>query len=232
MKILGVIAARGGSKGIPHKNIKEFGGKPLIAWTIEAALKSESVDQVVVTTDDAHIALIACEYGAQVPFLRPKELAQDNSAVIPSVLHAAEAFPDHDWSLLLQPTSPLRTECDIDGLVEECKEAKAPAAVAVTVSTQPPEWTFTRSNDGFFEVKAEQEVAKQRQEFSPRYTLKAGGMYLADLAWLKCHHTYVTSDTYMYVMPEERSVDIDTAHDWKVAEALLAYELGRSDDRL
>src|SRR5690349_11475180 len=112
MPVLGLIPARGGSKGIPRKNIKPIAGKPLIAWTIEAALAARGLDGVVVTTEDPEIAEVARAYGAEVPFLRPMELAADETPGIDPVLHALDMLPGFDAVLLLQPTSPLRTAAD------------------------------------------------------------------------------------------------------------------------
>ena len=117
MKVLGLIPARGKSKGIPRKNIKNLCGKPLIAWTIEESLKSKKLDNVVVSTDDEEIADIAQKYGADVPFMRPAELAGDSTSGIDTVLHAIDELPDFDSVLLLQPTSPLRTSTDIDSII-------------------------------------------------------------------------------------------------------------------
>ena len=113
-RTLALIPARGGSKGIPRKNIRLIAGKPLIAWTIEAALRSSLLDAVMVTTDDPEIAEVASRAGAQVPFLRPAALAQDDTPGIAPVLHALDMLPGYDAVLLLQPTSPLRNTADID----------------------------------------------------------------------------------------------------------------------
>ena len=131
MSVLGLILARGGSKGIARKNIKNLCGKPLIAWSIEIAQNADSVEKVVVSTDDEEIAEIAQKYGAEVPFLRPAELAQDDTPSMAPVLHALEQLPKFEMILLLQPTSPLRTTTDIEGIFTMCQERKAPAVVSI-----------------------------------------------------------------------------------------------------
>jgi CMP-N,N'-diacetyllegionaminic acid synthase len=128
MRLLALIPARGGSKGIPRKNIKPLCGKPLIGWSIDAAKKSVFIDQVFVSTEDEEVAAIASDLGAGVPFMRPKELAADDTPGIAPVMHAIDNLPEFDWVLLLQPTSPLRTAEDIDGIVRFCIENDAPSA--------------------------------------------------------------------------------------------------------
>jgi N-acylneuraminate cytidylyltransferase len=129
MKLLALIPARGGSKGVPRKNIKLLNGKPLVAWTIDAAKQATCINKIVVTTEDKEIAAIAQQLGAEVPFMRPAELAADDTPGIAPVLHAIELLPEFDWVLLLQPTSPLRSVIDIEGIVNLCLERAAPAAV-------------------------------------------------------------------------------------------------------
>lgn len=117
-KILAIIPARGGSKGVPRKNIRDLAGKPLIAWTIEEAKKSKYITRLILSSEDEEIIEAAKKYGCEVPFVRPIELAQDNTPGIEPVLHAIEKCPGYDYVLLLQPTSPLRTVEDIDGCIE------------------------------------------------------------------------------------------------------------------
>ena len=127
-KFLAVIPARGGSKGVPRKNIKMLAGKPLIAWTIDEAKKSKFIDTCIVSTEDEEIKKVAENCGGCVPFLRPAELAQDSTPGIEVILHAMEKFPDYDYIVLLQPTSPLRLVEDIDGAIEFCIKQKSNSA--------------------------------------------------------------------------------------------------------
>ena len=131
MSVLAIISARGGSKGIPRKNIKPLAGKPLISWTIDVAKQATCIDRLVVSTDDEEIASVARDLGVDVPFMRPAELAADETPGMAPVLHAISQLPDYEWVLLLQPTSPLRSAEDIDGIWQFCQEQGAPSAVSV-----------------------------------------------------------------------------------------------------
>lgn len=118
-KILAIIPARGGSKGLPRKNIRELAGKPLIAWTIEAGRKSKYIDRLIVSSEDFEIIEVAKKYGAEIPFVRPKHLAEDESLGLDPVFHALRELPGYDIVVLLQPTSPLRLTEDIDACIEQ-----------------------------------------------------------------------------------------------------------------
>ena len=230
-KIVALITARGGSKGIPQKNIKPLAGKPLIAWTIEAALKSRYIDQVLVSTDDPQIAQVAVDCGAEVPFLRPSELAQDTSSHISVVLHAIawleeneQTFPD--YLLLLQPTSPLRTSDDIDRAVELALSRDARAVVSVTEMSPHPYLSKPLQADGtlgeFFSVQMDY---LRRQDLPPAYALN-GAVYLNKIISLKEDRTFLPAGTLAYVMPAERSMDIDTTWDFYLANLILGEKLG------
>jgi len=197
-------------------------GKPLIAWTIESARQSGAVQDIIVSTDDEETAEIARAWGAWVPFLRPAEIARDDTPGVMTTLHAAELLPEYDWLLLAQPTSPLRGIQDFSQIVEECLLAKARAAVSVAPAVDQPEWTFPRSRDGYFELSPDVSVITRRQDLPARFSVKGGGLYLSERDWLLFHRTYITSETYMYVMPPERGLDIDSSFDWRVAEALMS----------
>ena len=147
MTLLALIPARGGSKGIKRKNIKLFCGKPLLEWTVQAALSSPSVDKVVVSTDDLEIADLAANLGAEVPFLRPSELAMDSSPGIAPVLHSLEVLPSITDIILLQPTSPFRTVDDIEGIIEFREKYHRDAAVSVCSSIKHPTWMFYMKAD-------------------------------------------------------------------------------------
>ena len=148
MSLLALIPARGGSKGISCKNIREFCGKPLIVWSIEAAQNSVSVDKIVVSTEDEEIADIARFFGADVPFLRPKELAHDDTPGIAPVLHALEKLPGFDQILQMHANSPLRTADDIDEIVNKCQEHQTPAAISICESPRHPNWMWNCDEDG------------------------------------------------------------------------------------
>ena len=218
--LLTLIPARGGSKGIPRKNIQELCGKPLIAWSIEAAQKSKYIDRIIISTDDQEIADVARSYGAEVPFLRPVEIAQDDTLGISPVIHALEQFPKFEQVLLLQPTSPLRTTDDIDGIVKMFQESQAPAAVSICETSKHPNWMFSCDKDGTLKPFTAKPIATRRQELPKVYHLN-GALYLAKSEWLRKTHTFLSPETLGYVMPPERSADIDTLLDWEWVELLI-----------
>ena len=221
MKILAIIPARGGSKGIPRKNIKPLAGKPLIAWTIETALQAQGIDRVIVSTEDEEIALVAKKFGAEVPFMRPLDLAQDDTPGIAPVLHAIEQLSDYDWVLLLQPTSPLRSTEDIEGIIQICRDEGAPSAVSVTQASKHPFWMYQRDDRNRLQplIPNRPEVTR-RQDLTAAYALN-GALYLARIDWLIQNQGFIGSETLGYVMPEERSVDLDTPMDWLWVEYLI-----------
>ena len=224
MSVLGLILARGGSKGIARKNIKNLCGKPLIAWSIEIAQNADSVEKVVVSTDDEEIAEIAQKYGAEVPFLRPAELAQDDTPSMAPVLHALEQLPKFEMILLLQPTSPLRTTTDIDGIFKMCQERKAPAAVSICESSKHPNWMFSCGNDGTLSPFTDNPIAMRRQDLDKIYTLN-GSLYLAKTDWIQDNRSFLSPETVGYLMPPERSLDIDTMFEWSLLEFLMSKNL-------
>jgi CMP-N,N'-diacetyllegionaminic acid synthase len=219
-----LIPARGGSKGIPRKNIKLIGGKPLIVWTIEAALRSSLLSAVVVSTDDLEIADVARRAGAQVPFMRPAELAQDQTPGLDPVLHALNKLPQFDSVLLLQPTSPLRTTADIDACLQLALLHNAPSVVSVSETDTHPYWTYRVTEDQALRRFVDAEPIARRQDLPQAFALN-GALYFADANWLRSSGTFVGPETLAYVMAKERSVDLDTPLDWKLAELLLKESL-------
>lgn len=220
MTLLALIPARGGSKGIPRKNIRPFCGKPLLHWTIEAALASVCVDHVVVSTEDPDIAEAAKAGGAEVPFVRPADLATDEAPGIAPVLHALEQLPHVSNVLLLQPTSPLRTSTDIDAIVGLRKQAGRESAVSLTPSAKHPAWMYGLSDDQRLEPFLKSDGTTCRQQLPAAYVLN-GALYLASRDFLLREQSFIAPDTVGYVMPSERSVDIDTPLDWQWAEFLM-----------
>jgi CMP-N,N'-diacetyllegionaminic acid synthase len=226
MGIVALISARGGSKGVPRKNVLPVAGKPLIAWTIAAALGSRQIDRLIVTTDDAEIAEVSRLHGAEVPFLRPAELARDESPVIDAVEHALR-WLEHDsrtmpeYVVLLQPTSPLRTTADIDGAVALAKSRNADAVLSVCEASPHPYLTRRIEANGrledFLDLAAK---PVRRQDYPPAYTLN-GAIYVNRVAPLLASRCFQPPGALAYVMPPERSCDIDTPLDLKVAELLL-----------
>lgn len=225
MNILAVVPARGGSKSIPRKNICELGGKPLIAWTLEAAHSAGRLARVVVSTEDVEIARIAREWGGDVPFLRPEEFARDDTSHIEPVLHALDCIPEADWVMLLQPTSPLRTSGDIDGIVDYCRSKDAPAAVSVCEAFQHPAWMYTMDSEGRMERVLETPMAMRRQDLPPVFALN-GALYLARVDWLRETRSFLSRETQAYVMPRHRSAEVDDEYDWRQVERLIGETLG------
>ena len=225
--ILGLIPARGGSKGLPGKNIKPLLGKPLIAWTIEQALASKYLDRVVVSTEDEEIAEISKKYGAEIPFIRPKELAEDNTKGIDVVLHAINWMKENDKQkpydliMLLQPTSPLRTTENIDKAIELLFLKGAKAIVSVCEVDHHPFWANTLPEDGCMGDFIKREVMnKNRQELPVFYRLN-GAIYLAYCNYIKERKSFLGEETFAYIMPKSRSADIDDEIDLKLAENIL-----------
>lgn len=225
--ILGLIPARGGSKGLPRKNIKPLSGKPLITWTIEQALAGKYLDIVVVSTDDKEIVEISKKNRAEVPFIRPKELAEDNAKGINVVLHTIDWLKkndrqkQYDLLMLLQPTSPLRAKEDIDKAIELLFLKKAKAIVSVCEVDHHPLWTNTLPEDGCMKDFIRKEIMnKNRQELPLFYRLN-GAIYLAYCNYIKERKSFFGKETFAYIMPKERSIDIDDEIDFKLAEILL-----------
>lgn len=227
--VLGLIPARGGSKGLPGKNIRNLMGKPLIAWTIEEAIVSSVLDRIIVTTDDMEIAEISKRFGAEVPFMRPAEFATDTARGIDVVFHALEWLAKHnflyDLVVLLQPTSPLRKAEDIVRSLELFQSKKAGAVVSVCECEHSPLWTNTIGEDLSMRDFLNSSIhGKNRQEIPDYYRLN-GAVYVADWNYLERNEGFFGDKTYALVMPKERSVDIDTELDFNFAEFLLEHTL-------
>lgn len=215
---LAVIPARGGSKGVPRKNIKELAGKPLIAWTIEEAKKSKFIDRVILSSEDLEIIEVAKQYGCEVPFVRPDELAKDTTSGMEPVLHAIAQCPGYEYVILLQPTSPLRTVEDIDGAIEMMLEKKADYCVSVTESETSPYWMYIMNEEGFINPLIKQEnFVVRRQDLSEVYHLN-GAVYVACIEGLKKKKSFLNEETIAYVMPKNRSMDIDTEEDFIICQ--------------
>lgn len=219
-KILGLIPARGGSKGIPGKNIVYLGGKPLITWTVEAAKKSRYLDELVLSSDDEEIINIANQYGCNTPFQRPSELAKDDTTSIDVVLHAIEKIPGYDYVLLLQPTSPFRKVNHIDRAIRECIDAGVSSLVTVRKVRESPYWMYTKSKDNRLHPVLEQGLSAQRQNLPVMWILN-GAIYLTEINYLKQHRSLKGEDVIGMEMSTNESVDIDSIEDLKYAEVLI-----------
>lgn len=225
-RILAVVPARGGSKGLPGKNIKELAGKPLIAWSIEAGRQSRYVDALTISTDSSEIARIARLWGGDVPFLRPAELATDEAKGIDAILHAVRWHREQgevfDLILVLQPTSPLRTVGDIDGAVELFFEKNACTVVSVCPADHHPWWANTLPEDGNMKAFLRPELQNTNRQMLPVFYRLNGAIYLADIPFLEKNRSFIMDGTFAFTMASESSVDIDTTLDFRLAECLLA----------
>lgn len=231
-QVLAVIAARGGSRALPGKNLATLAGKPLIAWTIEAAMGSRVVSRTVVTTDDPSIAEAAAARGAEVPFLRPAHLAGDETPGTDAILHAVEWLVEHhgyrpDIVVNLQPTSPLRTAADIDAAIQLMDERDADSVVSVAPAEPHPYWAKRIDERGWMTNLIDTpQATSRRQELPPAFMLN-GAIYAAKFDVLARTRGWYTERTAAYVMPAERSVDIDTAIDLLLARALVDHDHDR-----
>jgi CMP-N-acetylneuraminic acid synthetase len=222
-----LIPARGGSKGIPKKNIRDLNGKPMIAYTIEAALASPHVTTVVVSTDSEEIAQVAREYGAEVPFLRPSELAQDTSKTIDAVMHAVETLAaagrSFDQLILLQPTSPLRTTSDIDLCMQTFYAHDEQPLVSVSEVHDHPILIRSLDETGYVHHLLDVQSTVRRQDM-PRYYRVDGSVFVARIKDLS-RETSINDAPIGCVLPKENTIDIDSLDDFYYAEARLKAQM-------
>jgi N-acylneuraminate cytidylyltransferase len=220
-RVLAVVPARGGSKGVPRKNVRPLGGKPLLQWTVEAARGSRFIDRLVLSTDDDEIATVGRAIGIDVPFMRPAAAATDEATADAVIDHALSALDESfDYLVLLQPTSPFRTTADIDGCLELLAASDADSCVSVMPTHVKPEWLFFVDGSSFLVPVSGGPPPQRRQELRPAYELN-GAVYAARLAAYRRTRTFYTDRTLAWVMPLERSVDLDEESDFGRAEALL-----------
>ncbi len=228
MKVLGLIPARGGSKGIPGKNIKPLAGKALICYSIEAALASGELTEVLVSTDSEAIAEQSRQAGASVPFIRPAELASDRSPTIDTVIHALEfcqARGEHyDALCLLQPTCPFRTASAIREAIQRFMQSKADSLISVREVPHQynPHWVFEPEGDSpFLKIATgEKNIIPRRQELPPAYH-RDGSIYITRTEVLLQQRSLYGERTAYWLNEEEGHVNIDTPADWAQAEAIL-----------
>ncbi len=221
MTTAALIPARGGSKGIKRKNIKNFCGKPLIYWSIRIALESELIDRVIVSTEDFEIAEIAKSFSAEIPFIRPSELSKDDVSGIAPVLHALENLPEIDDLILLQPTSPLRRLKDIEDIFQKRLKFQSDSAVSITKSTKNMDIFFQLSRENKLISLSNNVNIKPRQLYPDNYILN-GSMYLSTRESIMNNRSLITDRTVGYKMPAEYSIDIDSYFDWEIAEYLMS----------
>lgn len=219
--VLAIVPARGGSKGIPRKNLRELGGKPLIAWTIIEAKKSHYIDRLILSSEDEEIIEVAKRWGCEVPFKRPLELAKDDTPGIDPILHTLKILPEYDYVILLQPTSPLRQVHDIDSCLEKCLANNAKSCVSVTEARENPYWMYNISSDGVMQKLIEINNSFTRRQDLPTVYKLNGAVYVAQSKWLLQNKSFLSEETIAYIMPFQRSVDIDEESDLQITEFFL-----------
>lgn len=231
-RVLAWIPARGGSKGIKDKNIRDLNGKPLIAYTIEAAAASSYVDKIMVSTDSRRIADIAEAYGAWVPSLRPAELAADTSKTLDAVLYTIELmrsmYQEFQVFCLLQPTSPLRDSRDIDCALEAYVRCGCNPVVSVSPVEDQPLLIRSIADDGTLQPLLHQSSTCRRQDMKPYYVVN-GSIYINPVSELG-HTTSFNDNAYPYLMDREHGIDIDTLADFDMAADILKKRNLRAEE--
>lgn len=224
-KRLAVIPARGGSKGVPKKNIKLLAGKPLIGHTIEAAVDSGVFDRVIVSTDDEEISQAAKEYGADVPFLRPQELSGDAVASDDVILHALDFLEEcgerYEEVCKLQPTSPLRNAVHIREACGLFQEKKVKFLVSVCECEHSPLWCGTLPPDLRMDNFLSEELKRSSRQELPIYYRLNGAIYLGNVDEFRKNKSFIGKETIAFIMPQRESIDIDSMLDFRIAECLL-----------
>lgn len=220
---LAIIPARGGSKRIPFKNGKLFCKAPLLAWSIKAALESQNITRVVVSTDNKDLAKLALDYGAEVPFIRPEHLANDKTPGVDPVLHAISSLKYKDDFILLQPTSPLRDCDDIDGIINFASANNLKSTVSVCSVNFKPSWLYNITNGGELSplLPSQQAVCMDKNALY----IPNGALYYSTVNHLLKYGSLISQETYSYIMENSSSIDIDTKSDWLIAEFLMQKKI-------
>ncbi|HTH15810.1 MAG TPA: acylneuraminate cytidylyltransferase family protein [Magnetospirillum sp.] len=223
-----MIPARGGSKGVPRKNLRPLNGRPLISWSIEEARKSAVIDRLVVSTEDEEIAAFARSCGADVPFLRPAQFSTDTARPEDALVHLLGAIGESfDYIAMIHSTVPLRTVEDVDGTIRACHESNATAAVATCVPGKTPFWMLTVGEDGRMVPLMGWDGFVRRRQDQPKVLIPNGAAFVCRVEpFMKTANFYGT-DTVLYEMPAERSLDIDTELDFQMCEILQARMAGK-----
>jgi CMP-N,N'-diacetyllegionaminic acid synthase len=223
--MLAIIPARGGSKGVPRKNIRQLANKPLIQWTIEAAMNASCIDRIILSTDDHEIADVCRTSGIEIPFMRPNELAKDGSLGIDCYIYTMERLIsefdyDEDEFVVLLPTAPFRNAADIDNAVEMFYSMDADSVISCAQLPHPLDWVCRIDGHGKLNRISGSFKMANRQEADILY-VPNGGVSVFKYSILKKNYSFYTDNTHGYIMPPERSIDIDTEYDFSYAEYLM-----------
>ena len=218
---LAIIPARGGSKRLPRKNILDLCGKPLISWSIEAALKSKYISKVVVSSDDEEILNISSNFGADI-IKRPYELANDTATTFDAIKHTIDNFKNYDYIVLLQPTSPLRNVKHIDEAIELLEEKQADAIVSVCEMDHSPLWSNILPEDGNMRGFLREEILNKRSQDLEKYYRVNGAVYICKTDKLLENKSFFLKDNiFAYIMDRKSSIDIDEEFDLEIAKVLI-----------
>lgn len=224
-RVLAIIPARGGSKGVKNKNLAIIAGKPLLAYTAESSLAANYLDRTICSTDSPAIAQVARDLGVEVPFMRPAELARDDTPGIEPLLHAVEWLQQNEgylpeFVMCLQPTSPFRTSADIDAAIQLALDG-ANSVIGVSPVDHHPYWMKQMNSKGTLSDFVETKMRYARRQDLPELYAINGAVYVVRCEVLMNEKSLFTRDSVGYVMPKERSLDIDTAWDLYLAELIL-----------
>lgn len=218
---LAIIPARGGSKRLPRKNILDLNGKPLLTWSIEAGLKSKYIDKVIVTSDDDEILEVSKKIGADI-IKRPKALANDTATTFDAIKHTIENIEKYDYIILLQPTSPLRTQKHIDEAIEELFVKNANAVVSVCEMEHSPLWSNTLPKDNSLSNFIQTQIKNQRSQDLETYFRLNGAIYICSIKHLLSEKTFfIKNNIFAYKMSRENSIDIDEKIDFELAKLYM-----------
>lgn len=232
-KIIAVIPARGGSKGIPDKNIKMLAGKPLIAWTIQEAKKSKYIDRLILSSESKKIIDIALSFGCEVPFVRPLELAGDNVLGVEPLIHAVKTLPEkYDYAVLLQCTSPLRTAEDIDKVVSFCIGKGSNSCISVCKTNSSPYKMQTITEEGRLRPFIDSDKAFYPRQHLPKVYEQNGAFYMIKTETLLKTKNLFTDDTLAYIMDSDNSLDVDRLIDFDIAEVLIKGKVKEKETSL
>lgn len=227
-KILAITLARGGSKSVPKKNIKKIAGKPLIAFTIEEALKSKYIDDYIVSTDCKEIANVANKFGAGTPFLRPSEYSTDEASSLSAIIHAIEFMENakgikYDFFIELMCTNPLKNNEDIDSVIEKAVKNNAESVIAVhKLDDHHPARIKKIVDDKIVDFCIEEPNEARRQDLKPLAYIRSGSIYCMRRDFIiEKNKRYGGSDSRPYILPPDRAINIDTMNDFLLAELIL-----------